>query len=136
MTPLLVVKSAHMLAARSTEVATQLRTWITEGRIATCEMIALEVLYSARSLAEYDKRRAQVESFRWLPTTNTALRRAIDVQHELAQRGQHRRPLPDLIIAATAEDHGATVVHYDKDFELIAEVTKQPTQWVVPAGTL
>lgn len=62
--------------------------------------------------------------------------RAIEVQNELARRGLHRGvPLPDLVIAATAERHGATVLHYDADFDVIAEVTGQPVQWVVPRGT-
>ncbi|GAA2008776.1 hypothetical protein GCM10009799_40630 [Nocardiopsis rhodophaea] len=64
------------------------------------------------------------------------MRRAMDVQHALARKGHHRRALPDLIIAATAEEHGAVVVHYDKDYDLISEVTGQETRWVVPAGSL
>ena len=44
----------------------------------------------------------------------------------LARRGWHRVPIPDVIIAATAEHHRATVIHVDKDFDLIAEVTDQP----------
>ena len=61
--------------------------------------------------------------------------RAMDVQQLLARRGQHRLPLPDLMIAATAEMHDATVLHYDHDYDLIAAVTGQPTRWVVPRGT-
>jgi predicted nucleic acid-binding protein len=53
--------------------------------------------------------------------------RAVEVLTLLADRGQHRAPsLPDLIIAATAELAGLTVLHLDKDFEVIAEVTGQP----------
>ncbi|WP_028649880.1 hypothetical protein [Nocardiopsis sp. CNT312] len=54
----------------------------------------------------------------------------------LPGKGQHRRALPDLIIAVTAEAHGATVVHYGKDYDLISAVTGQPTLWIVPAGTV
>ncbi|MEQ4208404.1 PIN domain-containing protein [Actinopolymorpha sp. B9G3] len=62
--------------------------------------------------------------------------RAIEVRGSLAGRGQHRAAsIPDLLLASTAERHGATVLHYDADFDLIAEVTRQPTQWVVPRGT-
>ena len=54
----------------------------------------------------------------------------------LADRGHHRAaPLPDLIIAAVAEDHGLSVLHYNADFELIAAVTGQSVQWVVPRGS-
>jgi len=44
--------------------------------------------------------------------------------------------IPDLLIAATAERHGATVLHNDKDYDLIAEVTGQPAEWVVPRGSV
>ena len=55
--------------------------------------------------------------------------RAVQVQVMLADRGMHRAPsIPDLIIAATAELSGLTVLHLDKDFELIAEVTGQPEE--------
>jgi predicted nucleic acid-binding protein len=51
------------------------------------------------------------------------------VQTLLADLGRHRAPsVPDLIVAATAELAGLTVVHLDKDFDLIAEVTGQPTE--------
>lgn len=53
--------------------------------------------------------------------------RAIEVQLRLADLGHHRAPsVADLIVAATAELAGLTVVHLDKDFEMIAEVTAQP----------
>lgn len=55
--------------------------------------------------------------------------RAVQVQRLLAQRGLHRAPsIPDLLIAATAELTGRTVLHLDKDFDLIAEVTQQTVE--------
>ena len=66
-----------------------------------------------------------------------ALDRAVEVQAALAERGEHRgASLPDLIIAATAERAGVTVLHYDADYDLIASVTGQPVDWVVPRGSL
>jgi predicted nucleic acid-binding protein len=67
--------------------------------------------------------------------TTAALNRALEDQALLARRGQHRVPLPDLIIAVTAELNGASVVHYDHDFDLIASVSGQTTDWIVPRGT-
>ena len=46
----------------------------------------------------------------------------------------HRRPIPDLIIAATAELHGAEVLHVDSDYDLIAEVTGQPMRRLFDPG--
>ncbi len=55
--------------------------------------------------------------------------RAVDVQLILADQGHHRAPsVPDLLVAATAELAGLTVLHVDKDFELIAGITGQPTE--------
>ena len=72
----------------------------------------------------------------WLPVSEAAMDRALEVQRLLAQhRGNgHRRPIPDLIIAATAELHGAEVLHVDSDYELIAEVTGQPMRRLLDPG--
>lgn len=61
---------------------------------------------------------------------------AIEVHGALAERGRHRTvPIRDLIIAAVAERHRIGILHYDRDFDVIAEVTGQPVEWVVPCGT-
>jgi len=60
--------------------------------------------------------------------------RAVEVQALLADRGRHRAPsVPDLIVAATAELAGLTLLHVDKDFDLIAEITGQPTERLTEA---
>ncbi|MFC9892469.1 PIN domain-containing protein [Nocardia sp. NPDC127579] len=80
--------------------------------------------------------RTDRESFEWFPVTDEALVRAIEVQGHLAQKSKHRSvPIPDLLIAATAERHNLTVLHYDGNFDTIAEVTGQPVEWVVPRGS-
>jgi hypothetical protein len=58
------------------------------------------------------------------------------VEHVLPALGEHRLPIPDLVIAAAAESAGLTVLHYDGDFERIAEVTGQDQDWVVPRGSV
>lgn len=108
---------------------------LAENRLATCHVVAMEVLYSARNLRDFEKLRTDLDLLPWIPVYDTAMDRALEVQHLLAKRGQHRLPLPDLMIAAAAESHGAVVLHYDHDFDLIAAVTKQPTEWIVPRGT-
>ena len=121
----LVDKSAHvrLLATRGSDFPSS----SLQETFATCEVIALEVLYSARNRAHYQQLRADLVDLTWLETSTKALRRALDVQEKLVRKGQHRLSIPDLIIAATAEEHGATVLHLDKDFDLIAAVTGQPT---------
>lgn len=123
----LIDKSAHELARRSEAVQTQILAL--GDRAATCQMIELEILYSARNAADYERLR-RGQALRWLDTTSACLDRALEVQRELAERGQHRLPIPDLVIAATAEVHGAVVLHNDHDFETIAAVTGQAVERV------
>jgi predicted nucleic acid-binding protein len=107
------------------------------GLAATCAIIDLEILYSARNHEEHDKlRRRRALAYESVSVTEDVLQRAIAVQGALARRGQHRVPIPDLIIAATAEAAGLTVLHYDADYDLIAEVTRQRVEWVVPRGSV
>lgn len=63
--------------------------------------------------------------------------RALELQRAVSARGRLRAArLPDLLIAATAERHGVTVLHYDADFDLLAEVSDLRAEWVVPAGSV
>jgi predicted nucleic acid-binding protein len=102
----------------------------TEHVIAACHITALEVCYSARNPADLEALLVGQRALEWLPVSEPAMDRAIEVQRLLARhRGNgHRRPIPDLIIAATAELSGAEVLHVDGDYELIAEVTGQPVR--------
>lgn len=71
------------------------------------------------------------------PIDDRTMSRALAVQAMLVERSQHRAvPLPDLLIAACAEQADLKVLHYDADFERIAELTGQPTQWIVPRGSV
>lgn len=133
----LVDKSA--LARRQTQASVReaLDPLLLEGAVATCGIVDLEVLYSARSRSNY---RATAESLRGLPRSSLdeqCVQRALEVQEMLAERSQHRAvPLPALLIAACGERTGLAVLHYDADFERIAKLTGQRTQWIVPRGTL
>jgi predicted nucleic acid-binding protein len=128
-------KSALEQRRHSREARDELTLLLHEGALASCHIVAMEVLYSARNLADYEALQADIAALPWLPAVVEAMDRAMEVQHLLARRGQHRLPLPDLMIAATAEVHGATVLHYDHDYDIIAAVTGQPTRWIVPRGT-
>ncbi|MFD3874526.1 PIN domain nuclease [Streptomyces sp. NPDC058623] len=106
------------------------------GLLALCGAIELEVLHSARSPSEAREIREELRGFDRLATYDEAWDRVVEVQARLMEAGTWKAvSVPDLIIAATAELHGATVLHYDGDFDTIAAVTGQPTRWVVPAGT-
>jgi predicted nucleic acid-binding protein len=107
------------------------------GEAATCAIIDLEVLFSARNHEEHERiRQRRALAYHFLPITDSILSRAIDIQGELSRSGRHRIPLPDLVIAATAEAAELILLHYDQDFDRIAEVTHQSTEWVVERGSL
>ena len=107
------------------------------GRIATCAIVDLEVLRSARDGAEHEEIWFERQLLPRAPITEASTNRAIEMQGELCARGRPRGvPITDLLIAAAAEQAGLTVLHYDRDFDLIAEITGQPTEWVVPRGTV
>jgi len=110
---------------------------IEAGEAATCAIIDLEVLFSARNHEEHERIRDRRKlAYTHVPMTEEIFRRATDVQGELARLGQHRLPIPDLLVAATAETAGLAVLHYDADFDRIAKVTGQPVEWVVPRGSV
>lgn len=100
-------------------------------------MTVLEFGLAARSAAEWDRFVAgpPLATLPREPMTAAIEDRAIEVQGVLARRGQHRAPsLADLLVAATAELNGLIVLHIDKDYDLIADVTGQPVERLVLAG--
>lgn len=104
------------------------------GLIAVCPITELEFFYSARSVAD---RMRGVEHMRtlfgWVPVDDRAYDRAWRVQEAMTRRGQHRSAgAVDLVVAATAELQGLTLLHRDRDFEAIAAVTGQAIQWYGP----
>lgn len=119
-------------------VALALRDLILARVVATCPVVDMEVLYSARGPKQFEQDVRHLRaSFGRLSMNDAVHSRAAEVQALLAQRSQHRGAGPaDLLIAACAEAHGATILHYDRDFDLISEVTGQPTLWVVTPGTV
>jgi len=124
--------------AHKPPVADALEAKVLVGLLASCSMTDLEQLFSARNGKEHRARRTDIElQYVRVPISQATFDRAIEVQGLLAERGQHRGAnVPDLIVAAAAEHAGLTVLHYDADFELIATVTGQPTEWVVPRGSI
>lgn len=96
----------------------------------------LELGASARNAGEWDLLMESLEAVTLVETTDDHFRRARQVQRLLAETSQRGRPIPDLLVAAAAERMGCIVLHYDNDFDRISRVTGQPTEWVVPAGSI
>jgi predicted nucleic acid-binding protein len=136
-----VALSARYLADKSAlarfplaAVNSRLRPLMEDGLIATCAIVDLEVLYSARSLGDYEAVLEERRSLDSAPITPEVMATAIDLQRALARRGWHRISIPDLIIAAAAKHAGLVVLHHDAGFERIAEVGGADHEWVVPKG--
>ena len=106
------------------------------GRLGRAAISDLEVGYSARNAEEWDRLMGALDAFDPVETSAGHVRRALQVQRLLAQRSQRGWKIPDLLIAAAEEELDLAVLHYDADFELIASVTGQRGQWVVPAGSV
>ncbi|WP_194826772.1 PIN domain nuclease [Nocardia sp. XZ_19_231] len=111
---------------------------VTAGAVAVCDVVELELLYGATSLADrLRKKKLLGELFGWAPTPDSVWTRAHEVQQLLTEQGQHRSAgAADLVIAATAEANRITILHYDHDFEAVAKATGQSTQWIAPPGTV
>ena len=128
-------KSAFEQQRHSEAAAGLLRALAGDGALHMTESVALELLYSARNAEDYRTRWDDLATLPWLRLTEAVAGRALAIQRQLADLGQHRRSIPDLLVAATALEHDATVLHYDHDFDLIAEVTGLSTRWIIPPGT-
>jgi hypothetical protein len=119
------------------QVNAELRAAIVGGLLHTCAMVRLEVMRGAQSRSRWAIVRQNLAELPDLRVTDEVWGRAEEVQELLAEESHHTavKP-PDLVIAAIAELANMPVVHYDRDFDLIAAVTGQDTRWVVPRGSI
>lgn len=108
------------------------------GRLWTCPITVLELLYSARTSREFEELEAELSTLREVAITRSVVEAARAGFRELAAHsdGYHRLALPDLLIAACAQDAGVGVLHYDKEFDRLREVLNFESRWIAPAGTL
>ncbi len=124
---------------RRTDLRNEFTNLLEAGRIATCDMVRLELLFSVRVHEAFVARRGDLDALRDAPIGPRVWRRALDVFERLSELGplHHRQvEVPDLLIAAAAEAAEVPVLHYDRHFELIASVTGQPVRALAPLGSL
>ena len=110
-----------------------------DDRLAVCDPVRLELLYSTRSAAEYATRSAELDGLHQVASDAATFRRALEVQRALGDKGglHHRSvKLIDLLVAAAGELAEVPVWHYDEDFDRIAAVTSQATEWLAERGSL
>lgn len=120
-------------------VAGRWTTALRNRQIATCPIVNLELLYSARDREEFDDIAASLAQLRDVPLTRsvtTAAQRAYQELAAVRPRNQRSVRLPDLLIAACAQDSGIGVLHYDEDFDRLAEVLAFESRWIARRGSL
>lgn len=118
-------------------VAIRLIPLLESALVARCTPTDLEAGFSSMNSAAHRAMRAQRSAWPSVEMTQDTLSRAVTVQDVLAEGSQQRgAKIADLLIAAAAEAAGLVVLHYDHDFDLIAGITGQPTEWILPAGTV
>lgn len=105
--------------------------------VATCDLVALELLRSAQNNDRFTRQSTMLASLRQCQITATEIRRARQVQADLAAAGhQHGVKPADLLTAAAAEAAELPILHYDHDYDLIAAVTGQRVCWIAEPGSL
>jgi predicted nucleic acid-binding protein len=112
---------------------------IVDGRIATCDVVRMELLHGAPSISDFRITRADLAHLPNCPISAQLWSRAIDVYDALAAEGRKRQRSikhPTLLVAAAAEAADIPVLHYDEDFDRIAVITGQPMRWLASRGSL
>jgi predicted nucleic acid-binding protein len=120
------------------ERRTEIVDLMTRGVIATCLPFMLEIGYSAQSVADYLTMMTNFDRLPQVLITPTVEERARQAQRELAAIGHHRLAPLDILIAACAHEAEAGVLHYDRDYDILAARTSLEfsSVWVAPAGSL
>lgn len=133
-----IIDTSAAARMREPVVASRLAPLIEAGVVATHAMLDAEALYSARSPSQYDQlQHDRRRTYKYLPLEDQHWQGAFEAQSRLAATGRHRAVgMADLITAVLAAEHRLTVIHYDSDFEIAAEVIDFAHSWVAPRGSI
>lgn len=101
-----------------------------QGTLLSCLVVRFELLYSARNVTEFDELDSNLGDLRSVPITASVQRAAVAAMRRLAERGQHRVKLSDLLIAAAAQEAAVGVLHCDADFDLLATALSFESRWL------
>lgn len=135
--PLVVDTSAWARAGRP-EVRDRWVAALLEDRFRVAPPVRMEILLSARGAEEFDLLAERLDSLRAAPLGAATIRAAEAGMRALANRsaGAQRLPVVDYFVAAAAQELGAAVLHYDRDYDTLAEVMEFDSIWLAPAGEL
>jgi predicted nucleic acid-binding protein len=135
--PLLIDTSAWVRAGHPA-VREHWARAVRAGRLRLSPPIRLEILLSARGGADLEELGEELSVLRIAQLTGSTARAAEDAMRDLARRshGAHRLPVGDYLVAATAQESGAAVLHYDHDYDTLAEVMSFESVWMAPPGSM
>lgn len=134
----LVVDTSAWARAGHPEVIERWRAALLSGRLVIAPPARLEMLINARDGQRFDQIADQLSLMRTAPLTESVARAAESAMRELAHQsaGAHRLPIVDYLIAAAAQEIGGAVLHYDHDYDTLAEVMTFESIWLAPAGLI
>jgi predicted nucleic acid-binding protein len=107
-----------------------------KDQLAVSPIVALEIVYTARNLADFEELETQLDALRQAPLTPAIIREAKRALHDLSATANHRIPFQDALIAATAAQKNMTVLHYDGHYDLLSEVLGFDSRWAAPPASL
>ncbi len=134
----LVVDTSAFARAHHPEVRERWISALRSDRMRLSPVARLEILFSARSGQDFDALAERLAALRSAPLTAAVTRAAADAMRTLAHRsaGAQRIPIVDYLLAAAAQQTGAAVIHYDRDYDTLAEVMGFESIWLAPPGSL
>jgi predicted nucleic acid-binding protein len=134
----LVVDTSAWARAHHPSVREPWKDALIEGRLRLSPAVRFEILFSARDGAAYDVLAERLSALQAAPLNASVIRAAEQAMRTLAHRsaGAQRLPIVDYLVAAAAQELGAAVVHYDRDYDTLAELMEFESVWLAPAGTL
>lgn len=106
-------------------------------RLRLTPAVRLEILVTARDARTFDELDEELSAWRTAPLTTSVVDAAREAMRALAGRsaGAHRLPIVDYLLGAAAQELGAAVIHYDHDYDMLAEVMSFDSVWLVPPGS-
>lgn len=134
----LVVDTSAWARAQHPSVRASWRQALFDGRLRVSPVARLEFLLTARDARTFDELTEEVSALRAAPLTASVIRAAEAGMRALAHRsaGAQRLPIVDYLVAAAAQELGAAVIHYDRDYDTLTEVMEFESIWLAPAGSL
>ncbi|HXR31939.1 MAG TPA: PIN domain-containing protein [Solirubrobacterales bacterium] len=134
----LVVDTSAWARARDSAVRQRWQQALLDQRIRLSPLVRFEILLSARRGDDFDILAERLTAIQAAPVTASVVRAAETAMRALAHRssGSQRLPIVDYLVAASAQELGAAVIHYDRDYDTLAEILEFESVWLAPAGSL